>query len=108
MTGILQHPNTIHLLPNCDQQPVYAYIGLAKSLIRSIGEIHHRWLSTINARPTNDKLTATKIKRDKRTIQKAKDTWEHVLTNQMDLPDDWITSREVLVGKGTRLALMDT
>ncbi|KAI0255230.1 hypothetical protein BJV78DRAFT_1178474 [Lactifluus subvellereus] len=84
MTGILRHPNTIHLLPNCDLQPVYAYIG----------EIHHRWLSTINARPTNDKLTATKIK--------PKDTWEHVLRNQMDLPDDWITSREVLV------ALTDT
>ncbi|KAI0248963.1 hypothetical protein BJV78DRAFT_1232011, partial [Lactifluus subvellereus] len=62
----------------------------------------HRWLSTINARPTNNKLTTTKIKRDKRTIQKAKDTWEHVLRNQMDLPDDWITSHEVLV------ALMDT
>ncbi|KAI0252966.1 hypothetical protein BJV78DRAFT_1198089 [Lactifluus subvellereus] len=92
MTRILRHPNTIHLLPNCDLQPVYAYIG----------EIHHRWLSTINARPTNDKLTATKIKRDKRTIQKAKDTWEHVLRNQMDLPDDWITSREVLVDRRAR------
>ncbi|KAI0254791.1 hypothetical protein BJV78DRAFT_1182939, partial [Lactifluus subvellereus] len=68
----------------------------------SIGKIHHRWLSTINARPTDDGITATKIKRDKRTIQKVKDTWEYVLRNQMDLPDDWITSREVLVGRTRR------
>ncbi|KAI0249389.1 hypothetical protein BJV78DRAFT_1228007, partial [Lactifluus subvellereus] len=50
----------------------------------------------------DDKITATKIRRDKRTTQTVKDTWEHVLRNQMDLPDDWITSREVLVGKTRR------
>ncbi|KAI0245444.1 hypothetical protein BJV78DRAFT_1138595, partial [Lactifluus subvellereus] len=59
----------------------------------STDEICHRWLSTINARLTDEKIAATKIKRDKRTIQKVKDTCEHVLRNQMDLPDDWIQSR---------------
>ena len=71
----------------------------------SIDEIHHRWFCSINARLTEDKITATKIKRDKRTTQKVKDTWEHVLRNQMDLPNDWITSREVLVGRRARRAL---
>ena len=47
------------------------------------GEICHRWLRTINAKLTDDKITATKIKRDKKTIQKVKGTYPQ---NQMDLP----------------------
>ena len=65
-------------------------------------EIHNRWLRAINTRLTDDKITATKIKKDKKTIQKVKHTWEHVLKKQTDLPDDWITSREVLVGRRAR------
>ncbi|KAI0245006.1 hypothetical protein BJV78DRAFT_1270683 [Lactifluus subvellereus] len=69
-------------------------------LTRSINRWHH----TINARLTNDKILATKIKRDnpdKKSAQTVKSTWEHVLRNNTDLPDDWITSREVLVGRRT-------
>jgi RNase H len=65
-------------------------------------EIHNRWLRAINTRLTDDKITATKIKKDKKTIQRVKHTWEHVLKKQTDLPDDWITSREVLVGRRAR------
>jgi hypothetical protein len=65
-------------------------------------EIRHRWLRTINARLTDDKIIATCIKRDKETVRKVKNTWEYVLKKQQDLPDDWITSPEVLVGSGAR------
>ncbi|KAI0248042.1 hypothetical protein BJV78DRAFT_1240506, partial [Lactifluus subvellereus] len=64
-------------------------------------EYHH----TINAHLTDDKILATKIKRDnldKKSAQTVKNTWEHVLRKNTDLPDDWIASREVLVGRRTR------
>ncbi|KAI0250625.1 hypothetical protein BJV78DRAFT_1217460 [Lactifluus subvellereus] len=69
-----------------------------------------RWHHTINARLTDDKVLATKIKRDnrdpdKKSAQTVKSTWEHVRRKNMDLPDDWITSREVLVGRRTRHTL---
>ncbi|KAI0254996.1 hypothetical protein BJV78DRAFT_1345447 [Lactifluus subvellereus] len=50
-------------------------------------------------------ILATKIKRDKKSTQTVKNTWEHVLRKDADLPDDWITSREVLVGRRTRHTL---
>ncbi|KAI0250467.1 hypothetical protein BJV78DRAFT_1219419 [Lactifluus subvellereus] len=62
----------------------------------------NRWHHTINARLTDDKILATKIKRDnpdKKSAQTVKSTWEHVLRKNTDLPDDWLTSREVLVGR---------
>jgi hypothetical protein len=65
----------------------------------SMSDIRHRWLQVINVRLTNDKITASKIKRDKKSLQKVADTWEHVLRKEMDLPHGWITSREVLVGR---------
>ena len=68
----------------------------------STSEVFHRWLHAINTRLTNDRLIATKIKRDKKSIQTVKGTWEHALRKTMDLPEDWITSREVLVGRRTR------
>ncbi|KAI0246037.1 hypothetical protein BJV78DRAFT_1258250 [Lactifluus subvellereus] len=61
-----------------------------------------RWHHAINTRLTDDKILATKIKCDKKSIQTVKNTWEHVLRKNADLPDDWITSREVLVGMRTR------
>ena len=66
----------------------------------SAGEIRLRWLRSINARLTDDKILATMIKRDEKTAQKVKNTWEHVLKKQGDLPNDWIDSPEVLVGSG--------
>ena len=72
--------------------------------IHTANETYHRWLRAINTRLTSDKITATKIKRDEKSKKKVKSTWEHVLRKQGDLPDDWITSREVLVGRGARHA----
>jgi ribonuclease HI len=70
-----------------------------------VSEVQTRWLNTINKRLTEDKILATKIKRNEKSTQTTKDTWEHVLKNQGDLPHDWIASREVLVGMGPRRAL---
>ena len=67
-------------------------------------ETYHRWLRAINTRLTDDKIIATRIKRDEKSERKVRNTWEHVLRKQEDLPDDWITSREVLVGRGARHA----
>jgi hypothetical protein len=71
----------------------------------SPSEISNRWYRAINTRLTDDKITATKIKRDKASVQMVKNTWEHVLRKHSDLPEDWITSREVLVGSRARHAL---
>ncbi|KAI0245188.1 hypothetical protein BJV78DRAFT_1140588, partial [Lactifluus subvellereus] len=68
----------------------------------TVTEVNSRWHHAINARLTDDKILATKIKRDKKFTQIVKSTWEHVLRKTMDLPDDWITSREVLVGRRSR------
>jgi len=65
----------------------------------TISETYHRWLRVINTRLTDDRITAIRIKRDKQSFQKIADTWEHVLRKQRDLPQDWITSREVLVDR---------
>ena len=61
-------------------------------------EIEKRWLRAINKRLTEDKITATRVRRDRSHIHKVKSTWEAVLKATGDLPDDWISSREVFVG----------
>ena len=61
-------------------------------------EIERRWLTAINKRLTNDKLTATKVKRDNAHVHKVKLTWEAVLKKNGELPDRWMQHREVLVG----------
>ena len=54
------------------------------------------------SRLTNDKMMASKIKQDKKYIQKVTDTWEYVLRKEMDLSHGWIASLEVLVGRRTQ------
>ena len=61
-------------------------------------EIQARWLKAINQRLMKDKITATKIKRDKTFIKLIKSTWENLLTKHLDPPTDWIQNSEVLVG----------
>jgi len=65
-------------------------------------EIRSRWLRAINTRLTDDKITATKIKRNKGFTNLVVNTWEPVLSKERDLPNEWIYSREVLVGSRTR------
>jgi len=65
-------------------------------------EIKARWLYIINSRLTNDKIAASKIKRDKGFTLLVSNTWEKVLSKESNLPNNWINVREVLVGSGPR------
>jgi len=65
-------------------------------------EICTRWLNAINKRLIDDKITAAKIKRDKTTCNKVRATWEQVLKKQGDVPNNWISYREFLVGMRVR------
>ena len=65
-------------------------------------EIKSRWLRAINERLTEDKITATRIKRDKGFTNLIVNTWEYVLTREGDIPNDWTNRREVLVGSRER------
>ena len=65
-------------------------------------EIERRWRQAINRRLTEDKITATKVKRDIAQRRKVKGTWEPVLGKPGDLPDNWMNNREFLVGTRVR------
>ena len=62
-------------------------------------KIKARWLRAINARLTNDKITATRIKHEKGFTNLLVNTWEQVLNKSGDLPENWLNNREVLVGR---------
>ena len=62
-------------------------------------EVERRWLKVINRRLTDDKITATIIKRDYPFTQLVEATWEDALKKISSLPKGWIKNREVLVGR---------
>lgn len=62
-------------------------------------EIKARWQKALNRRLTDDKITATKIKRSVPFTQLVEATWEEALKKTSSLPDRWIHDREVLVGR---------
>lgn len=62
-------------------------------------EIETRWLRVINKRLIDDKITVTRIKRDRTHIKITNDTWEAILLKEGELPDKWMAKREVLVGR---------
>src|SRR5260221_6863393 len=66
----------------------------------SESEIRSRWLRVINRRLTNDK-NAAKKKRKKGFTNLVVNTWEQVLSKERVLPNNWINTREVLVGSRT-------
>jgi ribonuclease HI len=68
--------------------------------IHSENEIKARWLRKINERLTCDRITATKIVRDKTYTNLIKNTWKKAIQRQRDLPLNWLNDREVLVGSG--------
>ena len=62
-------------------------------------EVVSRWLKVINRRLTEDKITATVIKRKEKPVTRLVEaTWEDALKKYSDLPNEWIHDREVLVG----------
>ena len=62
-------------------------------------EVEMRWYKAINRRLTDDKITATIIKRDPQFTQLVEATWECALRKISNPPDMWINNREVLVGR---------
>ena len=62
-------------------------------------EVKRRWYKAINRRLTDDKITATIIKREPPYTRLVEATWEDALRKDSDLPRRWIHNREVLVGR---------
>jgi hypothetical protein len=62
-------------------------------------EIRTRWLRVINMRLTEDKITATKVERNKKSLHRVKETWEPILKRSAELPHNWVYNHEVLVGR---------
>ena len=70
-----------------------------QEITHSAEEAQKRWYKAINRRLTDDKITATMIKRHEPFTQLVEATWEETLKKSSDLPTGWITHREVLVGR---------
>jgi hypothetical protein len=70
--------------------------------VHTEGEIKSRWHQVINARLTDDRITATKIKREPKFRNLVKATWAPPLSKQGALPVNWLNNCEVLVGRRTR------
>ena len=66
-------------------------------------EIQARWFRTINTRLMEDKITATRIKREQTYTKRVISTWGPVLSLNADPPNNepntWLTNSEVLVGR---------
>ena len=73
----------------------------------SDAEITTRWKNVINMRLTNDRIIATKIKRNYKFTTLVIKTWESLLKKDGPLPLNWIEHREVLVGRRPRYAPME-
>ncbi len=61
-------------------------------------EINARWLKIINDRLTVDRITATKIKRDKKHTNLVNAAWEKTLETRGILHQNWLQHREVFSG----------
>ena len=73
--------------------------------VHSSHEAEARWYKAINRRLTEDKITATKIKRQKHYTELVKATWENLLKKNSDPPHNWIQNSGVLVGRRAQQAV---
>src|SRR6266852_2255738 len=73
--------------------------GEVRERIHTNEEVQTRWLKIINARLIEDKIIATRVKQDEKSLQRLKETWEPTLLRTADLPHNWAHTREVLVGR---------
>lgn len=64
----------------------------------SVQQIKNRWLKVINKRLTTDKITATKLKRDKGTKGLVDATWKKALRKQGKQLTNWMQNKEVFSG----------
>ncbi len=67
-------------------------------------EIKRWWLRAINVRLTDDKITATRVKREEGFTNLVVNTWEQALNKERGLPINWIHDSEVLVGRTAQRA----
>lgn len=65
-------------------------------------EISARWLKAVNRSLTEDKITATVIKKNSPLTQIVEATWEDALKKTSDPPTGWIHDREFLVGRSAQ------
>jgi hypothetical protein len=59
-------------------------------------------MASPQARFTNNRITAMKIKRDKKFTMTVSHTWDLILRQHGDPPYNWLHNREVLVGRRPR------
>ncbi|KAI0069948.1 hypothetical protein K474DRAFT_1609592, partial [Panus rudis PR-1116 ss-1] len=65
-------------------------------------KIRRLWVQAINTRLTLDREMTNKRKYNKKALSQntVLRTWQKTLKGEADLPDNWISSPEVLVGMG--------
>ena len=61
-------------------------------------EIQNRWLANINCRLNIDRKRASLTSRHPTAALMIRETWKPLLPNPTQLPKDWTTNHEVLVG----------
>ena len=107
-----QEPNAAQPKPGGASRLLQITISEAAHLVwvlrceRVIQEVQHsaemveqRWYKAINRRLTDDKITATMIKRSYPFTRLVEATWEDALKKISNLPKGWMSNREVLVGR---------
>jgi hypothetical protein len=63
-------------------------------------EIRNRWYAQINLRLTNDRILATKIKRDPRTKNMVTSTWKDVIA--ANPTSEWLRNKEIMIKRDPR------
>ena len=107
-----QEPNAAQPKPGGASRLLQITISEAAHLVwvlrceRVIQEVQHsaemvkqRWYKAINRRLTDDKITATMIKRSYPFTWLVEGTWEDALKKISNLPKGWMSNCEVLVGR---------
>jgi len=61
-------------------------------------ELKAQWIKAINTRMTSDRITATKIKRDKPFIKLVDATWKNTLRKKGISHQEWLFHQEVFSG----------
>jgi hypothetical protein len=63
-------------------------------------EIHNRWLHVINSKLTMERLLINRRRYGKKalSVQSVTETWDEVLLDRMNLPNNWTKQAGVLVG----------
>jgi hypothetical protein len=63
-------------------------------------EIHNRWLHVINSRLTMERLLTDRRRYGKKalSVQSVTQTWDEILLDRMNLPNNWTKQAGVLVG----------